>query len=73
MICVCIRAFRWMIARPSATSSVLLMPGRMICDHPRMALSGVRSSWLRVARNSSLMRLVRSASTRAACSCSSTD
>ena len=35
-----------------------------ICDQPRIALSGVRSSWLSVARNSSFMRLC-SASDRA--------
>src|SRR5712691_164150 len=41
---------------------------RSIDTHPRIALSGVRSSCESVARNSSFNRLARSASSRAACS-----
>src|SRR4051812_21100214 len=33
----------------------------MISENPRMALSGVRSSWLMLARNSDLARLAASA------------
>ena len=37
---------------------------RRICDQPRIAFSGVRSSWDSVARNSSFIALARSASAR---------
>ena len=40
----------------------------MISEKPRTALSGVRSSWLMLARNSDLARLARSAWSRAATS-----
>ena len=42
-----------------------------IAAHPRMAFSGVRSSWDAVARNSSFARLASSACARAACSLAS--
>ena len=46
-------------------------PRRRTCDQPRIALSGVRSSCESVARNSSFISLMRSASVRAARSLSS--
>ena len=51
-------------------------PVSMSCAKPRIALSGERSSWLMLDRNSDLARLARSAVTFAVCSsswvCSST-
>jgi len=44
---------------------------RRMLSHPTMAFSGVRISWLRVARNTSLARLPASASRLDACSLAS--
>jgi hypothetical protein len=67
----CWRAFRSMISRPFCISAGLLPAARRRRpDQPRMALSGVLSSWLSVATNSSLARPARSASSRAARSAS---
>ena len=63
MSCVCTRALRSMVSRPLLQIGLgPSAPLRSICDQPRMALSGVRSSCESVARNSSLSSLIRSAS-----------
>ncbi len=61
----CALALRSMISsgRPSAMGSGRRV--RRMSAQPRMAVSGVRSSWLMVERNSSLARLVASAAARA--------
>ncbi len=65
MICACERALRSITARPLADLRGEPWPLRSTRVHPSTAFSGVRSSWLSVARNSSLMRPARSASPRA--------
>ncbi len=62
---VWILALRSMASRPCSTSSPSSFPDRSRRDQPTMALSGVRSSWERVARNWSFIRLAASASARA--------
>ena len=70
MSCTCARALRSITSTACATSSGLASAPESLrmFAHPRMALSGVRSSWESVARNSSFNWLTRSPSTRAACS-----
>ena len=64
---VWILAFRSMASSPCWTSSRSSLPDRSNRDQPTMALSGVRSSCERVARNWSFIRLAASASARASC------
>ena len=64
MSLACICALRWMTAI-ACSGSRTTSPLASMLSQPRMAFIGVRSSWLKVARNSSLMRLWRSASSRA--------
>ena len=71
MSCVCTLALRSMVARPSARWASTVRVRRRITAQPTIALSGVRSSWDSVARNSSFSRLACSASSRAARSPSS--
>ena len=65
MTCACARVFRSITSRPRASTSALA-GRRSICVHPRMALSGVRSSWASVATNSSRWRIACSICARAA-------
>ena len=65
-------ALRSMISRTCGRRSADTGAWRSIETQPRTALSGVRSSCESVARNSSFRRLARSASSRAACSATST-
>ena len=64
--CVCRRALRAMVASPDCSASAVRGPDWRICAHPRMALSGVRSSCDTVPRNSSRRSMACSASWRAA-------
>ena len=57
MICVWARALRSTACPSFAESSGSRRPEDRICDQPRMALRGVRSSWDKVAKNSSFIRL----------------
>ena len=62
MSCVCARALRSMVATArSRVASSSCPPWRSLVQ-PTMALSGVRSSWDSVARNSSLSRFASWAS-----------
>ncbi|SOU07219.1 hypothetical protein LMG19144_02280 [Xanthomonas arboricola pv. fragariae] len=61
MICVCARALRSMMTSPLPRLAGSNTSDCINRDQPRMALSGVRNSWLSVARNSSLTRLACSA------------
>ncbi len=64
--CTCARALRSMTSMARRWSSGLVVsPFSRICVHPRIELSGVRSSCDSVARNSSLMRVARCAAMRA--------
>ena len=71
MIWACAVELRSIAASPSSTSPSATRPERRILDQPRIAFSGVRSSWLRIARNSSFIRLASSATSRAAASAAS--
>ena len=62
MSLVCARAFRSMTATARAAASGGRFPCIRRAVHPTMALSGVRSSWDRVARNWSFIRFADSAS-----------
>ncbi len=55
-------ALRSMVSRARKRAGSSSLPMRSMRAQPRMALSGVRSSCERVARNSSLTRLTRCAS-----------
>jgi hypothetical protein len=65
------RALRSIVCRPRCRSAVSRVPRRSTWAQPRIADSGVRNSCDRVARNSSFIWLVRSASARARRSLSS--
>ena len=69
--CACARALRWMTSRACAERACDSDPPRSSETHPRMALSGVRSSCDTIARNSSFSRLASSAAPRALSSVSS--
>ena len=57
MTCCCATAARSTIWMPSARSLAESFSLRSMRAHSRMVLSGVRSSWLTIAMNSSLARL----------------
>ena len=59
---VCARALRSMVSTARATTALSSGPPRRTWAQPTMALSGVRSSWDRVARNSSFIRFASWAS-----------
>ena len=62
---VCSRTLRSMTFMPSFSISESGRPIFSNWVQPKITFSGVRSSWLNVARNSSFIRLTRSASWRA--------
>nr|WP_234023860.1 hypothetical protein [Sorangium cellulosum] len=64
----CTAAFRRITSRACWTAARSAAASLARCVHPRIAFSGVRSSWERTARNSSFSRLAASASARAAVS-----
>ena len=64
---VCARTLRSMTSRPRSIAVWSRLPERSITVQPRIGVSGVRSSWDSVARNSSLARLAFSAALRASC------
>ena len=64
---VCARTLRSMTSRPRWMDGGSRVPERSITVQPRIGVSGVRSSWESVARNSSLARLAFSAAERASC------
>ena len=64
---VCARTLRSMTSSPRRIDGWSRVPERSMTVQPRMGVSGVRSSWDRVARNSSLARLAFSAVARASC------
>ncbi len=61
-------AFRSMASTARAVFSSGSRPPLSMRAQPSIAFGGVRSSWLTVARNSSLVRFEMSATCRAACS-----
>ena len=71
MICCCVRALRSMTSTAMAKVFSSSRPERNMCDQPRMAVRGVRSSCESVARNSSFRRFDSSAAARARTSNSS--
>ena len=64
----CWLAFRTMVSRARSTMAASFRAPPRICAHPKIEFRGVRSSWDRVARKSSLARFAASASVRASCS-----
>ena len=62
---VCARTLRSMTSRPRWMAAESRVPERNITVQPRIGVRGVRSSWERVARNSSLARFAFSAAERA--------
>ena len=64
---VCARTFRSITSSPRSIPAWSSVPERSMTVQPRIGVSGVRSSWDSVARNSSLARLARSAPLRASC------
>ncbi len=65
IICAWALAFRSITSMPCAMEEARRSLLKILA-HPTIAFSGVRSSWLSVATNSSLRRVARSASARAA-------
>ena len=58
----CTFALRSMVSMARATVASSRPPVRSMCAQPTIALSGVRSSWESMARNSSFIRLASRAS-----------
>ncbi len=65
MIWARVLVLRSIVSRALAEDDTSSVPVRISCAHPRIELSGVRSSCETVARNSSFSRLAASASARA--------
>ena len=59
--CACARALRSSDSSARCRIDGCMVPSRSMCAQPSTALSGVRSSWDRVARNSSFSRFASSA------------
>ena len=66
--CACERALRAIVSKARRVLDWSNFLVSNSCDHPNIELSGVRSSWETIAKNSSFIRLAASASARAACS-----
>ena len=68
MSCAIATALRWIVSSALFCRASSNFHEVSIFAQPRIAFSGVRSSWLTTARNSSFARLARSAAWRACCS-----